>query len=135
MKKSDFRNPYLVKPRTCLEDFSSRINSRGWEEIGGMLRKCKLKHDLIIHSVLRNDFRAVKAHPFFRSINWEDLVNKRITPPFKPQSVELTPTDHKSHLTEEDDKHYFKNFSWGGGESILSPVCECFYCLLLPVDV
>ena len=111
-----------------------------------MLRKCKLKHDLIIHSVLRNNFRAVKAHPFFLSINWEDLVNKRITPPFKPQitddtdtrsfdsqftdeGVELTPTDHKSHLTEEDDKYYFKNFSWDGGESILSLVCECFYCI------
>ena len=27
----------------------------------------------------------VKAHAFFDSINWTDLLNKRIQPPFKPQ--------------------------------------------------
>ena len=86
-----------------------------------------------------NDFRAVKAHPFFQSINWEDLENKRITPPFKPkivddmdtrnfdseftdESLELTPTDHQSPLAEEDDK-YFPNFSYRG-VSVLGDVHE-----------
>ncbi|XP_050420315.1 serine/threonine-protein kinase Sgk2-like isoform X2 [Adelges cooleyi] len=31
------------------------------------------------------DFSEVKKHPFFKTINWDDLLNKRITPPFQPQ--------------------------------------------------
>jgi len=35
------------------------------------------------------DFDEVKKHPFFKTINWDDLLNKRITPPFQPQLVNL----------------------------------------------
>ncbi|VVC40619.1 Hypothetical protein CINCED_3A022383 [Cinara cedri] len=31
------------------------------------------------------DFNEVKKHSFFKTINWDDLLNKRITPPFQPQ--------------------------------------------------
>lgn len=31
-----------------------------------------------------NDAEDVKAHPFFRDINWDALIQKRITPPFCP---------------------------------------------------
>ncbi|XP_016661487.1 serine/threonine-protein kinase Sgk2 isoform X3 [Acyrthosiphon pisum] len=38
------------------------------------------------------DFNEVKKHPFFKTINWDDLLNKRITPPFQPQLVNLNGT-------------------------------------------
>ena len=28
---------------------------------------------------------AIKAHPFFRDINWEDLLRRAVRPPFKPK--------------------------------------------------
>lgn len=31
-----------------------------------------------------NDAEEVKAHPFFRGVNWDDLLHKRVTPPFLP---------------------------------------------------
>lgn len=31
-----------------------------------------------------NDAEDIKAHPFFRDINWDDLLHKRVTPPFRP---------------------------------------------------
>ncbi len=31
------------------------------------------------------DDEDIKAHPFFRSINWDDLLNKRLEPPFNPR--------------------------------------------------
>lgn len=30
------------------------------------------------------DAAEIKAHPFFRDINWEKLLRKELTPPFKP---------------------------------------------------
>ena len=91
-RKLDSPRPYLVKPRTCLGDSSSRTLSGGWEEVPRTLRKC-LKNLIIIDTFLiRNDFRAVKAHSFFHSINWADLEKKRLTPPFKPQLVNDTDT-------------------------------------------
>lgn len=34
-----------------------------------------------------NDAEEIKSHEFFRSINWVDLENKRIKPPFNPNVV------------------------------------------------
>jgi len=31
-----------------------------------------------------DDFQEIKDHPFFNSINWDDLLEKKITPPFNP---------------------------------------------------
>ncbi|ERL83490.1 hypothetical protein D910_01698 [Dendroctonus ponderosae] len=31
-----------------------------------------------------DDAKAIKKHPFFKHINWEDVMNKRIEPPYKP---------------------------------------------------
>lgn len=28
--------------------------------------------------------QEIKNHPFFASLNWDDVYNKRVTPPFKP---------------------------------------------------
>ncbi|XP_059614945.1 RAC serine/threonine-protein kinase [Phlebotomus argentipes] len=62
-----------------------------------------------------DDVKEIQAHPFFASINWTDLEQKKIPPPFKPQvtndtdtryfdseftgeSVELTPPDGAAPL-------------------------------------
>ncbi|XP_050314218.1 ribosomal protein S6 kinase beta-2-like [Anthonomus grandis grandis] len=31
-----------------------------------------------------DDAKAIKKHPFFKHINWDDVLNKRIEPPYKP---------------------------------------------------
>lgn len=32
----------------------------------------------------------IKNHIFFSPINWDDLINKKITPPFNPNVVRIT---------------------------------------------
>lgn len=82
-----------------------------------------------------DDARDIMAHPFFSSINWTDLNQKKITPPFKPQvtsdtdtryfdseftgeSVELTPPEHPGPLNsiaeeyEQAQQPYFHQFSF-----------------------
>ena len=34
-----------------------------------------------------DDAGPIKAHPFFRAINWEDLLLQKTEPPFRPQVV------------------------------------------------
>jgi len=48
------------------------------------------------------DPAQVKAHPFFKSIDWEKLFNKEITPPFIPpvKNAESTAMVDKSFLSE-----------------------------------
>jgi hypothetical protein len=36
------------------------------------------------------DFYEIKTHPFFASINWDLLVQKRIEPPWKPNVSDIT---------------------------------------------
>uniref|UniRef100_A0A182MDR8 non-specific serine/threonine protein kinase n=1 Tax=Anopheles culicifacies TaxID=139723 RepID=A0A182MDR8_9DIPT len=76
-----------------------------------------------------DDAKEIMAHPFFVSINWSDLVAKRITPPFKPQvtsdtdtryfdreftgeSVELTPSDNNGPLGAIQEEPHFSEFSY-----------------------
>ncbi|KAI9577510.1 hypothetical protein GQX74_004972 [Glossina fuscipes] len=76
-----------------------------------------------------DDVREIQTHPFFASINWTDLVQKRITPPFKPQvtsdtdtryfdkeftgeSVELTPPDPTGPLKSIAEEPLFPQFSF-----------------------
>lgn len=71
-----------------------------------------------------DDVKEIMAHPFFASINWKDLENKKITPPFRPQvlndtdtryfdseftgeSVELTPPDTSGPLGAIQEEPYF----------------------------
>ncbi|GBP22322.1 hypothetical protein EVAR_22608_1 [Eumeta japonica] len=73
------------------------------------------------------DAAEIMAHPFFSSINWTDLLAKRIPPPFKPQvtsdtdtryfdseftgeSVELTPPEADPLLAHNHDE--FPQFSY-----------------------
>nr|QBC41002.1 Akt [Chrysopa pallens] len=71
------------------------------------------------------DVREIMEHPFFSSINWNDLVQKKVPPPFKPQvtsdtdtryfdseftgeSVELTPPDQTGPLGAIKEEPYFQ---------------------------
>lgn len=40
-----------------------------------------------------NGGAEVQAHPFFASVNWDDLYNRRITPPFNPTRNAAGPAD------------------------------------------
>lgn len=35
------------------------------------------------------DAEEIKAHPFFKDVNWDDVVNKRIPPPYCPTIVSV----------------------------------------------
>ncbi|CAI8003942.1 Serine/threonine-protein kinase N2, partial [Geodia barretti] len=40
------------------------------------------------------DAEEVKSHVFFESINWDDVYNKKITPPLVPFILSQTSTDY-----------------------------------------
>lgn len=89
-----------------------------------------------------SDAREIKDHVFFEKINWDDLEQKKITPPFKPQvlsetdtrnfdieftgeSVELTPPDQddgpSNCTTIAEVEESFSQFSYNDmGGSVLS---------------
>jgi serine/threonine protein kinase len=70
----------------------------------------------------------IKNHPFFADINWDDLYNKRITPPWVPNvkddadtryfDEEFTTMDPVDSVSKENgiltakDKKYFKGFTY-----------------------
>lgn len=83
---------------------------------------------------------GVKLHPFFNGIDWDDLVNKKIEPPWKPAVVDendLSQIDPDfvqeqlgfsneklgslslSSLLNENDKDIFEGFSYMGSPSML----------------
>lgn len=33
------------------------------------------------------DAEAIKCHPFFRHVNWDDVLARKVEPPFKPPLV------------------------------------------------
>ncbi|SHO77227.1 Similar to S.cerevisiae protein PKC1 (Protein serine/threonine kinase) [Malassezia sympodialis ATCC 42132] len=73
-----------------------------------------------------NDAEEVKAHPFFRDINWDDLLRKRVPPPFLPTLKNASDTtwfdteftNEKPMLTpvhsvfSPQDQAEFRDFSW-----------------------
>lgn len=80
------------------------------------------------------DVRDIMRHPFFESINWQDLVDKKLTPPWKPdvkseadtkyipdeflhETLALTPPSSSgANLAsiDEEDLPYFEKFSFHG---------------------
>jgi Protein kinase C terminal domain len=40
------------------------------------------------------DAEEVKAHPYFRNINWDDIYHKRVPVPFMPQLQHATDTSN-----------------------------------------
>jgi len=74
----------------------------------------------------KGDAEEIKRHPFFKDVNWDDVINKRIPPPYFPQikapgdvsnfDQEFTrekPTLTPVHgqLTQKDQME-FQGFSW-----------------------
>ncbi|OMJ16397.1 Protein kinase C-like, partial [Smittium culicis] len=73
-----------------------------------------------------DDSEEVKNHPFFRGINWSDIFNKRITPPFIPQingrsdisNFDTEFTRERPNLTiinykiNPEDQKEFENFDY-----------------------
>ncbi|KAI3628496.1 PKC1 [Malassezia furfur] len=73
-----------------------------------------------------NDADEVKAHPFFRDVNWDDLLHKRVPPPFCPTLKNASDTtwfdteftSEKPTLTpvhsvfSAKDQAEFRDFSW-----------------------
>lgn len=72
------------------------------------------------------DAEEIKEHPFFTGVNWDDLLEKRITPPFRPtvsdpldtsnfdedftsERPALTPINHPLDAVEQQE---FQDFSY-----------------------
>lgn len=81
------------------------------------------------------DAREIMIHPFFRGLNWRDLLEKKIQPPFVPEitsdtdtryfdrqfttePVNLTPIDRPMNLTEMDSQSFFTHFSFAAGSQL-----------------
>ncbi|KAK0553422.1 Serine/threonine kinase [Tilletia horrida] len=76
------------------------------------------------------DGEEIKAHPFFRDVNWDDVYHKRVPPPFCPTlsnpsdtswfDTEFTsekPTLTPVHtVLSPQDQAEFRNFSWTAPE-------------------
>jgi hypothetical protein len=44
----------------------------------------------------RRDTRSILMHPFFKTVNWEAVLQKRVTPPVKPPSLAHTLLTHST---------------------------------------
>jgi len=88
-----------------------------------------------------DDAKEIMRHPFFQAINWQDLYDKKVQPPWKPdiksdtdtkyipdefanEPVQLTPPEHPhrqlASITEESaDMPYFQSFSYHGSRGSL----------------
>nr|KAG5700700.1 hypothetical protein BaRGS_029065 [Batillaria attramentaria] len=71
------------------------------------------------------DVTEIKTHPFFLCINWDDLVNKKIPPPFKPQ------------VTSDTDTRYFDELFTGETVHLTPPPADApdFDMSVLPTGV
>ncbi|XP_054153882.1 RAC-alpha serine/threonine-protein kinase-like [Oppia nitens] len=85
------------------------------------------------------DAKEIMYHPFFRGIVWQDVLEKKVMPPFKPQvtsdtdtryfdqdftgeSVQLTPPEQTTlnSINEETEQPYFQQFSFHGSATALA---------------
>ena len=71
----------------------------------------------------KRDVEEVKEHPFFDSINWQDLYNKKVPPPFTPVVTSETDvrnfdpefTSENPDLTPPDNSEWVDNAMSGCG--------------------
>uniref|UniRef100_A0A8B9R869 Serine/threonine-protein kinase Sgk1 n=1 Tax=Astyanax mexicanus TaxID=7994 RepID=A0A8B9R869_ASTMX len=69
-------------------------STTAWSILQGLLEK-----DNTRRLGYRDDFNEVKSHDFFSSINWDDLEQKKIPPPFNPSVYDISNFDPE--FTEE----------------------------------
>ncbi|KAH9933130.1 uncharacterized protein BXZ73DRAFT_89794 [Epithele typhae] len=66
----------------------------------------------------KGDAEEIKRHPFFKDVNFDDIMNKRIPPPYFPTIVRETITKEQPTLTpvhtqlSARDQTEFNGFSW-----------------------
>uniref|UniRef100_H2TDP8 Serum/glucocorticoid regulated kinase family member 3 n=1 Tax=Takifugu rubripes TaxID=31033 RepID=H2TDP8_TAKRU len=65
-----------------------------------------------------NDFEEIKAHSFFYSINWDDLVQKKIPPPFTPKVNSFS--DISNFDPEFTEEMVPKSVCWSQEHSIVN---------------
>ncbi|XP_067680069.1 RAC-gamma serine/threonine-protein kinase-like isoform X1 [Haliotis asinina] len=84
------------------------------------------------------DVREIMSHPFFMPINWADLAEKKICPPWKPdvksawdtkyipeefaqEPMSTSPSElggsHLESITEDNELPYFEQFSYHGSRN------------------
>lgn len=73
-----------------------------------------------------SDAKEIKEHPFFQGVNWDDMLQKRVPPPFRPtisgpldtsnfdeeftrERPALTPINNVLNRVEQQE---FQNFSY-----------------------
>uniref|UniRef100_A0A667XHU5 Serine/threonine-protein kinase Sgk1 n=1 Tax=Myripristis murdjan TaxID=586833 RepID=A0A667XHU5_9TELE len=66
----------------------------------------------------RDDFNEIKAHAFFASINWDDLEQKKIPPPFTPNVS--SPCDISNFDPEFTDEMVPNSVCWSPEHSIVN---------------
>lgn len=82
-----------------------------------------------------DDAREIMIHAFFRGLNWQDLIEKKVSPPFVPEitsetdtryfdrqfttePVNLTPIDRPMNHLGEVDASFFTQFSFAAGSQL-----------------
>ncbi|CAI9742779.1 S6 kinase beta-1-like [Octopus vulgaris] len=74
--------PYLTNEARNL--IKKLLKKNPEERLGGGKDDSRPIKHLKRNSLERNDATPIKQHPFFRHINWKDLADRKIEPPFRP---------------------------------------------------
>lgn len=74
-------------------DFPRNVNNTARELIKALLSKSP---------ALRPKLADVKAHAFFRKVNWEQLAKKQVSPPVRPRAASTPAKTAKVHLHDRD---------------------------------
>lgn len=85
----------------------------------------------------QEDYKEIQAHVFFEGVDWDEVYQKKLNPPFKPsvdsetdtryfdkeftgESVELTPPPTRDVDMIAEEEPYFQRFSFHGSKSSLT---------------
>lgn len=70
-----YKNPDFSKVKTLLTQFSPKLQD--------LLKKLLTKD--ASKRLGHNGAKEIKDHPWFEKLNWEQLLNKKVKPPFMPK--------------------------------------------------
>ncbi|MCQ2815936.1 MAG: protein kinase [archaeon] len=83
----------------------------------------KLLQDLLVKDPskrlgAKNDVEEIKKHPYFSDVNWDDVYNRRLSPPsFKLSAGNVELFDEPKLFDDDDDDKDFENFKANGIDS------------------